>query len=127
MSGRRGVCAHGVAAPLSLCPHQLQEELDTRVQAWEQEHERTFLVKGQQFMEYVRGQWELFHQEKEKEKQERVSAELSALSRGPWWPHAGQGAAAAPALSCPSAWTRLHVLSPLMAGLVPAAVRACVC
>ncbi|KAK2538121.1 hypothetical protein Q9966_005882 [Columba livia] len=50
---------------------KLQEELDTRVQAWEQEHERTFLVKGQQFMEYVRGQWELFHQEKEKEKQER--------------------------------------------------------
>ncbi|XP_065497735.1 protein regulator of cytokinesis 1 isoform X2 [Caloenas nicobarica] len=50
---------------------KLQEELEARVQAWEQEHEGTFLVKGQQFMEYVRGQRELFHQEKEKEKQER--------------------------------------------------------
>ncbi|XP_055673608.1 protein regulator of cytokinesis 1 isoform X1 [Falco peregrinus] len=50
---------------------KLQEELESRVQAWEQEHEGTFLVKGQRFLEYVMEQWQLYHLEKEKEKQER--------------------------------------------------------
>ncbi|XP_035168085.1 protein regulator of cytokinesis 1 isoform X2 [Oxyura jamaicensis] len=50
---------------------KLQEELESRVQAWEQEHEDAFLVKGQQFMEYVTEQWQLYRMEKEKEKQER--------------------------------------------------------
>ncbi|XP_061855552.1 protein regulator of cytokinesis 1 isoform X2 [Colius striatus] len=50
---------------------KLQEELESRIQAWEQEHKGAFLVKGQQFMEYVREQWQLYHLEKEKEKQER--------------------------------------------------------
>ncbi|XP_009319773.1 PREDICTED: protein regulator of cytokinesis 1-like [Pygoscelis adeliae] len=50
---------------------KLQEELESRVQAWEQEHEGIFLVKGQQFMEYVMEQWQLYRLEKEKEKQER--------------------------------------------------------
>ncbi|XP_053937798.1 protein regulator of cytokinesis 1-like [Cuculus canorus] len=49
----------------------LQEELGSRVQAWEQEHEGMFLVKGQQLMAYVSEQWQLYHLEKEKEKQER--------------------------------------------------------
>ncbi|OXB62811.1 hypothetical protein ASZ78_008029 [Callipepla squamata] len=50
---------------------KLQEELESRIQAWEQEHEEPFLVKGQQFMEYVTEQWQLYRMEKEKEKQER--------------------------------------------------------
>ncbi|XP_063201966.1 protein regulator of cytokinesis 1 isoform X3 [Chroicocephalus ridibundus] len=50
---------------------KLQEQLESRVQAWEQEQEGPFLVKGQQFMEFVREQWQLYHLEKEKEKQER--------------------------------------------------------
>ncbi|XP_025916574.1 protein regulator of cytokinesis 1 isoform X6 [Apteryx rowi] len=50
---------------------KLQEELESRVQAWEQEREEAFLVKGQQFMEYVTEQWQLYRLEKEKEKQER--------------------------------------------------------
>ncbi|XP_071425030.1 protein regulator of cytokinesis 1 isoform X2 [Pithys albifrons albifrons] len=50
---------------------RLQEELERKVQAWEQEFKRAFLVKGQQFMEYVSEQWQLYHLEKEKEKQER--------------------------------------------------------
>uniref|UniRef100_A0A663DW55 Protein regulator of cytokinesis 1 n=1 Tax=Aquila chrysaetos chrysaetos TaxID=223781 RepID=A0A663DW55_AQUCH len=50
---------------------ELQEELESRVQAWKQEHEGAFLVKGQQFMEYVMEQWQLYRLEKEKEKQER--------------------------------------------------------
>jgi len=85
----RGISEHGGAclqeggrSTLPLCPDQLQEELDGRVQAWEQEHEGAFLVKGQQFMEYVMEQWQLFRLEKEKEKQERVSAEPSVLSPG---------------------------------------------
>uniref|UniRef100_G1NE45 Protein regulator of cytokinesis 1 n=1 Tax=Meleagris gallopavo TaxID=9103 RepID=G1NE45_MELGA len=50
---------------------KLQEELENRIQAWEQEREEPFLVKGQQFMEYVTEQWQLYRMEKEKEKQER--------------------------------------------------------
>ncbi|XP_074773866.1 protein regulator of cytokinesis 1 isoform X3 [Athene noctua] len=50
---------------------KLQEELESRVQACGEENEGSFLVKGQQFMEYVTEQWQLYHQEKEKEKQER--------------------------------------------------------
>ncbi|KFV08552.1 Protein regulator of cytokinesis 1, partial [Pterocles gutturalis] len=50
---------------------KLQEELESRVLAWEQEREGSFLVKGQQFMEYVSEQWQLYRLEKEKEKQER--------------------------------------------------------
>ena len=67
---------------LPLCLDQLQEELESRVQAWEQEHEGTFLVKGQRFLEYVMEQWQLYHLEKEKEKQERVSVKLSVLPLG---------------------------------------------
>ncbi|XP_072201308.1 protein regulator of cytokinesis 1 isoform X2 [Excalfactoria chinensis] len=50
---------------------KLQEELESKIQAWEQECEEPFLVKGQQFMEYVTEQWQLYRMEKEKEKQER--------------------------------------------------------
>lgn len=74
--------SEGSLPTLPLCPDQLQEELESRVQAWEQEHEDAFLVKGQQFMEYVTEQWQLYRMEKEKEKQERVSAEPNVLS----WP-----------------------------------------
>lgn len=81
-------CQHGLSLgtevppawgqPLSLpSPPQLQEELESRVRAWEQEREEPFLVKGQPFMEYVTEQWQLFRLEKEKEKQERVSVQLS--------------------------------------------------
>ncbi|XP_066184214.1 protein regulator of cytokinesis 1 isoform X2 [Sylvia atricapilla] len=50
---------------------RLQEELERKVQAWEQEFKAAFLVKGQQFMEYVSEQRQLYHLEKEKQKQER--------------------------------------------------------
>ncbi|XP_064013893.1 protein regulator of cytokinesis 1 isoform X2 [Pogoniulus pusillus] len=50
---------------------KLQEELEVKTQAWQQEHQAVFLVKGQQFMEHVKEQWQLYHLEKEKEKQER--------------------------------------------------------
>ncbi|XP_067999704.1 protein regulator of cytokinesis 1-like isoform X2 [Melanerpes formicivorus] len=50
---------------------KLQDELEKKIQAWQQEHQTAFLVKGQQFMEHVKEQWQLYHQEKEKEKQER--------------------------------------------------------
>ena len=36
-------------------------------------------AQQQQFMEYVMEQWQLYRLEKEKEKQERVSAKLSVL------------------------------------------------
>lgn len=76
------------AAPtLPSCPDQLQEELERRVQTWEEEFKGPFLVKGQQFVEYVSEQWQQYRLEKEKEKQERVSTELSMLALAwecPW-------------------------------------------
>ncbi|XP_041320954.1 protein regulator of cytokinesis 1 isoform X2 [Pyrgilauda ruficollis] len=50
---------------------RLQEELERKVQSWEEEFKEAFLVKGQQFMEYVAERWQQYHLEKEKEKQER--------------------------------------------------------
>ncbi|OWK52044.1 Protein regulator of cytokinesis 1 [Lonchura striata] len=50
---------------------RLQEELERKVQTWEEEFKGAFLVKGQQFMEYVSEQWQQYRLEKEKEKQER--------------------------------------------------------
>lgn len=82
-----GTPAFRAAPTLPSCPDQLQEELERKVQAWEQEFKGAFLVKGQQFMEYVSEQWQLYRLEKEKEKQERVSTELSMLASAwecPW-------------------------------------------
>ncbi|XP_074405098.1 protein regulator of cytokinesis 1 isoform X4 [Zonotrichia albicollis] len=50
---------------------RLQEELERKVQTWEEEFKGPFLVKGQQFVEYVSEQWKQYRLEKEKEKQER--------------------------------------------------------
>lgn len=82
-----GTPAFKTVPTLPSCPDQLQEELERKVQTWEQEFKGPFLVKGQQFMDYVSEQWQLFHLEKEKEKQERVSTELSLLASAwecPW-------------------------------------------
>ncbi|KAF2981344.1 hypothetical protein EK904_003801 [Melospiza melodia maxima] len=62
---------------------RLQEDLERKVQTWEEEFKGPFLVKGQQFVEYVSEQWQQYRLEKEKEKQERVSTELSVLA--PAW------------------------------------------
>lgn len=78
--GRELPTSSTTAPTLPSCSEQLQEELENRIQAWEQEREEPFLVKGQQFMEYVTEQWQLYRMEKEKEKQERVSAELNVPS-----------------------------------------------
>ncbi|XP_074151278.1 protein regulator of cytokinesis 1 isoform X1 [Sminthopsis crassicaudata] len=50
---------------------KLEEELKTRIEQWEQEHSKAFVVNGQKFMEYVMEQWEMHRLEKEKAKQER--------------------------------------------------------
>ncbi|KAJ8398359.1 hypothetical protein AAFF_G00429290 [Aldrovandia affinis] len=50
---------------------KLEKSLRARVEVWEQEQGREFLVKGQQFMQYVEEQWEIQRMEKEREKQER--------------------------------------------------------
>ncbi|KAM9067650.1 protein regulator of cytokinesis 1 isoform X4 [Sarcophilus harrisii] len=50
---------------------KLEEELKTRIEQWEQEHSKAFVVNGQKFMEYVTEQWETHRLEKEKAKQER--------------------------------------------------------
>ncbi|XP_074090155.1 protein regulator of cytokinesis 1 isoform X2 [Macrotis lagotis] len=50
---------------------KLEEELKARIELWEQEQSKTFVVNGQNFMEYVMEQWELHRLEKEKAKQER--------------------------------------------------------
>ncbi|XP_049639265.1 protein regulator of cytokinesis 1 [Suncus etruscus] len=50
---------------------KLEEELKVQIELWEQQHEREFVVKGQQFVSYVAEQWELYRLEKERAKQER--------------------------------------------------------
>ncbi|KAM8973666.1 protein regulator of cytokinesis 1 isoform 2-T2 [Pelodytes ibericus] len=50
---------------------KLEDELRARIAGWEQEQDQEFFVNGKKFMDYVTEQWEQFHLEKEKEKQER--------------------------------------------------------
>ncbi|MEE6503448.1 hypothetical protein FKM82_004826 [Ascaphus truei] len=50
----------------------LEEELKVRIAGWEQEQQKEFFVNGKKFMDYVTEQWDSLHQEKEKEKQERL-------------------------------------------------------
>ncbi|XP_063170227.1 protein regulator of cytokinesis 1 [Candoia aspera] len=50
---------------------KLEEELRVRVELWEHQQARDFLVNGQHFMEHVAEQWRLHRLEKEKERQER--------------------------------------------------------
>lgn len=52
---------------------QLEKCLKAQIDKWEQEHGTEFQVNGQQFLEYVQQQWDQHHNEKEKEKLERVS------------------------------------------------------
>lgn len=51
---------------------QLEKSLKSQIDAWEQENGTEFLVNGQQFLVYVQQQWEKHHEEKEREKLERV-------------------------------------------------------
>ncbi|KAI4535505.1 hypothetical protein MG293_014731 [Ovis ammon polii] len=50
---------------------KLEEELKARIEMWEREHSKAFVVNGQKFMEYVTEQWEMHRLEKERAKQER--------------------------------------------------------
>lgn len=50
---------------------KLEKTLKAKIDAWEQEHGKAFLVNGQKFLEYVQQQWDQHHAEKEKEKLER--------------------------------------------------------
>ncbi|XP_033044823.1 protein regulator of cytokinesis 1 isoform X3 [Trachypithecus francoisi] len=50
---------------------KLEEELKARIELWEQEHSKAFMVNGQKFMEYVAEQWEMHRLEKERARQER--------------------------------------------------------
>ncbi|OWK09059.1 PRC1 [Cervus elaphus hippelaphus] len=50
---------------------ELEEELKARIEIWEQEHSKAFVVNGQKFMQYVTEQWEMHRLEKERAKQER--------------------------------------------------------
>ncbi|XP_072258849.1 protein regulator of cytokinesis 1 isoform X1 [Pyxicephalus adspersus] len=51
---------------------KLEEELKFRITSWEEEQQQEFFVNGKKFMDYVAEQWNFFHQEKEREKQERL-------------------------------------------------------
>ncbi|KAM5292892.1 protein regulator of cytokinesis 1 isoform 3-T3 [Ctenodactylus gundi] len=50
---------------------KLEEELKARIEMWEQEQSKEFMVNGQKFMEYVTEQWETHRLDKERAKQER--------------------------------------------------------
>lgn len=51
----------------------MEEELKTRVEAWEKDRGSDFLVWGQKVMTYITKQWEEHRQQRDKEKSERVS------------------------------------------------------
>ncbi|XP_044139160.1 protein regulator of cytokinesis 1 isoform X7 [Bufo gargarizans] len=51
---------------------KLEEELRVRIATWEEQQEQEFFMNGMKFMEYVAEQWNQFHLEKEREKQERL-------------------------------------------------------
>ncbi|KAM4809496.1 protein regulator of cytokinesis 1-like [Rhinophrynus dorsalis] len=50
---------------------KLEEELKSRIEAWETEQGCAFLLKGCRFMDYVANQWEMHRRQKERDKQER--------------------------------------------------------
>ncbi|XP_075714244.1 protein regulator of cytokinesis 1 isoform X2 [Rhinoderma darwinii] len=51
---------------------KLEEELRVQIAAWEEEQGQEFFMNGKKFMAYVTEQWNAFHLDKEKEKQERL-------------------------------------------------------
>ncbi|XP_075705979.1 protein regulator of cytokinesis 1-like isoform X2 [Rhinoderma darwinii] len=51
---------------------KLEEELKSRIDLWEAEQGCPFLIKGNQFLDYVANQWEMLKQQKEREKQDRT-------------------------------------------------------
>ncbi|KAM4553471.1 protein regulator of cytokinesis 1-like [Fundulus diaphanus] len=50
---------------------KFEKTLKVQIDSWEQEHNKNFLVNGQNFLEYVAQQWKDYHDEKEREKLER--------------------------------------------------------
>ncbi|KAG7262434.1 hypothetical protein CRUP_037833 [Coryphaenoides rupestris] len=62
---------------------KLEKSLTARIDLWERECGEggggEFLVGGQPFLEYVQGQWAAFHEEKEREKQERQMKKTKQL------------------------------------------------
>lgn len=52
---------------------QVEEDAREEIEAWEKENGRVFLLEGVPFVHYIQRQWELFREQKENEKQERVS------------------------------------------------------
>lgn len=63
-----------------ICILKLEKKLKSDIDTWEGEQGSEFLVNGQKFLEYVEEQWELYHIEKEREKQERVRTPTLCLS-----------------------------------------------
>lgn len=55
--------------------------MKARIEMFEQEHSKAFVVNGQKFMEYVAEQWETHRLEKERAKQERVSEQFGKRGR----------------------------------------------
>ncbi|XP_056433882.1 protein regulator of cytokinesis 1-like isoform X1 [Gadus chalcogrammus] len=51
---------------------KLEKSLKAQIDLWEQECGGRFLVDGGQFVDYIKQQWAAFHDEKEKEKTERL-------------------------------------------------------
>ena len=70
---------------------QVEEEAREEIEAWEKDHGRTFLVEGVPFVQYIERQWTTFREQKELEKQERVSKKKNASTPPPlpplFFPH----------------------------------------
>ncbi|KAK7110254.1 hypothetical protein V1264_014161 [Littorina saxatilis] len=51
---------------------KVEEDAREEIEAWEKENGRVFLLEGVPFVHYIQRQWELFREQKENEKQERM-------------------------------------------------------
>ena len=88
------VCSAHVCVSVKICLTmlrceqfvQVEEEAREEIEAWEKDHGRTFLVEGVPFVQYIERQWTTFREQKELEKQERVSKKTASNPPPPLLP-----------------------------------------
>ena len=51
----------------------MEQEVAEEITVWEKQYGRRFLVDGVPFIDFVKRQWQEHHEQKEREKEQRVS------------------------------------------------------
>ncbi|XP_025096638.1 protein regulator of cytokinesis 1-like isoform X3 [Pomacea canaliculata] len=58
---------------------RIEEDTKEKIDAWEKQNEKKFLIEGVLFAEYVEKQWNSFHEQKEQEKQARLKSKAKQM------------------------------------------------